>query len=365
MQGTTDTRSGTHVLVVGAGNIGSHLIPHLARLAEVAQVTLVDRDCYEQANLQSQSITARDLGKAKATIQAWRLRQINPLLRVHAIVGAIEDVPLGQLRADVLLACVDSRRARQFINQAAWRLGMPWIDAGVQGEGLLARVNVYVPAPDAPCLECAWDQQDYDLLEHTYPCQGQEPEPAPTTASSGLGALAAALQALECQKLLTNQWDHVAVNRQVLIDAQSHRHYVTTFQRNRQCRFDHGVWTIERLPHPPDELTLQQILAVAKTDARDKDAIALRLEGQTFVEQLTCSGCGYRKSLARFTNRLRQPCRCGQTVLAAGFDLYDWLGVRELPPVLLGRSLYHLGVRNGDVLTLRGEATETHYQIGA
>jgi molybdopterin/thiamine biosynthesis adenylyltransferase len=364
MQDTTISNSGKHIVVVGAGgNIGSHLVSHLARLAVVSRITLIDRDRYEQANLRTQNITVRNLGKAKATAQAQRVRQITPMLSVHAIVDTVEHVPLGQLRGDVIIACVDSRRARQSINQIAWHLGMPWIDAGVQGDGLLARVNVYAPGPDMPCLECTWDQQDYDLLEHTYPCQGQEPEPAPTNAPSSLGGLAAALQAIECQKLLTEQWEHAALSRQVLIDAAAHRQYVTTFQRHSQCRFDHETWTIDRLLSHPDELTLQQVFAKAQT-ANGGTAFALRIPGQQFVQQLSCTGCGQRKPVWQFTNRLRQPCRCGQTLLAAGCDLRDWLDVRELPPALIARSLRHLGVRVGDVLTLRGKTGMTHYQIG-
>ncbi len=366
MQVTTEHNIGKHVIVVGAGgNIGSHLVPHLARLTEVTCVTLIDRDSYEQTNLRSQSITARDLGKAKATVQARHLRRIRPTLHVNTIVDAVEDVPLGQLRADVIVACVDSRSARQYVNQVAWHLGVPWIDAGVQGEGLLARVNVYAPGSNNSCIECSWDQHDYDLLEQTYPCQGQEQEPAPTNAASSLGALAAALQAIECQKLLTDQWAHAAISRQVLIDACYHRHYVTTFQRNNQCLFDHETWTIEQLPHQPEELTLQQVFAFAKKVDGDETSLTLRIEGQNFVRELTCSGCGQTKPIWRFTSRLRRVCRCGQALLAAGFDLHEWLDVRELPPSLAKRSLRRFGVRVGDVITLRDEDNTSHYQIGA
>jgi adenylyltransferase/sulfurtransferase len=174
-------------------------------MSGIGRVTLIDRDTYEKKNLLSQDITPQDVGRSKAAVQARRLRRINPALRVDVIVDAVQNVPLGQLRADIILACLDSRTARQYVNQAAWRLGVLWIDSGVEGRGLLARVNVYVPGPDTPCLECAWDEQDYEALEQTYPCQGETGEPAPTNASSSLGALAASLQAIECQKLLSHK----------------------------------------------------------------------------------------------------------------------------------------------------------------
>src|SRR5262249_39035744 len=159
------------------------------------------------------------------------------------------------LRGDLILACLDSRRARQYVNQAAWRLGVTWIDAGVDAGGLLARVNIYEPGIENTCLECAWDERDYEALEQTYPCSGVANEPAPTNSPSWLGALAASLQANECQKLLAGKIDKAAIGQQVLLDVLYHKHYVTTFKRNPYCRFSHKVWPIERLSYGPAELT--------------------------------------------------------------------------------------------------------------
>ncbi len=86
------------------------------------------------------------MGKAKAQVQTRRLRQINRGLRTRAFGQPLEDLPLGALRCDVILAAVDSRRTRMAINQAAWRLGVPWINAGMDADGLLARVQVFMPA---------------------------------------------------------------------------------------------------------------------------------------------------------------------------------------------------------------------------
>ena len=135
-------REGTHergVIVVGAGgNIGSHLVTHLARMPQLDSVTLIDRDVYEASNLQTQDITPQDVGKRKTAVQARRLKRINPAIRVTAIHDSVERVPLGKLRSNVILACLDSRVARQHVNQFAWRLGVPLIDAGVEAGGMLA-----------------------------------------------------------------------------------------------------------------------------------------------------------------------------------------------------------------------------------
>jgi tRNA A37 threonylcarbamoyladenosine dehydratase len=102
------------VTLIGAGgNIGSHLVPHLGRMPGIQKVTLVDRDIYEERNLISQDILADDIDKPKAHVQASRLRAINPNLHVTPIVGAVENLPLGILRSDVVLTALDSRRSRQ------------------------------------------------------------------------------------------------------------------------------------------------------------------------------------------------------------------------------------------------------------
>jgi molybdopterin/thiamine biosynthesis adenylyltransferase len=149
----------SRIVVVGAGgNIASHLVAHLARARTAREIALIDPDTYDETNLWSQDIRRRDVGRPKAVVQARRLREIDPTLVLDTFVSAVEAVPLGALRADVLLACLDSRAARRAVNTLAWRLGVPWVDAGVHADGRLARVNVHRPGPEAPCYLCAWDE---------------------------------------------------------------------------------------------------------------------------------------------------------------------------------------------------------------
>lgn len=364
----THVRRSKSAVVIGLGNIGGYAAGLLARLPDLERLTLLDRDVYEEKNLASQDVGAGDVGRPKALVQAERLRRINPALHVAALVEDVEQVPLGLLRANVILAGLDSRRARQCVNQqAAWRLGIPWIDAGVRPDGLLARVNVYRPAADQPCLECAWDHRDYELIEQTYPCSGDDPPPAATNAPASLGALAAALQVLECQKLFAEQWERVAVGKQVLVDAGSHRHFVTSFRRNRACRFDHAIWQIDSLEQHVHQLSIGDALALAgRVDA--VAGAALRVEGQVFVRQLVCPRCGEARTLPwRLSGRLgaEQRCvRCQRRMLAPGTEAREWLGERDLPPAAMTDPLRSLGFRDGDVFTVRGENGDRHVEVG-
>jgi hypothetical protein len=362
---------GRSAALIGLGNIGGFAAGLLGRLPDLAQLTLLDRDTYEAKNLVSQDIAAADVGRPKAVVQAERLRRINAGLRVAALVEDLEQVPLGLLRADIILACLDSRRARQCVNQAAWRLGIPWIDAGVRADGLLARVNVYRPGAGQPCLECAWDQRDYELIEQTYPCRGNapvdEPALAPTNAPASLGALAAALQVLECQKVFAGEWQRAAVSKQLLIDAAAHRHFVTSYRPNPACRFDHALWQIDGLERRARQLSVGDTLALA---GRDPAAgAALRVEGQVFVRKLVCPRCGDARALPwRLSGRLgaEQQCvRCQRRMLAPGTDVREWLDESDLLRPALADPLSNLGIRDGDVFTLRGADGDRHIQLAA
>ncbi len=356
-----------HVAVVGAGgNIGSHLVPHLARASGLSRVTLIDRDRYESDNLHTQDIDKRDIGHPKADVQARRLHRINGGLEVAALNIAVEDVPLGALRADVMLACLDSRRARLVVNQAAWRLGVPWINAGVDGSDLLVRIQTFLPAPDAACLECAWDQIDYDAVEQDYPC-GTGASSAPTNAPSSLGALAASLQAIECEKLLAGHTGQTLAGRDLMIDARHHRQFVTAFHRNPNCRMpDHNGWHIARLDAPASRLKLRA-LVVMKADQEAGEQVMFRVAGQRIVLTLTCQKCGASRETFRLERSLRKASichHCGTRLRPSGFDLCDAAPLSAAPRSSLDLPLSRLGVRPGDVFSLTTPSTEERYEVG-
>lgn len=334
-----------HVVLVGAGgNIGSHLGRNLARMQDIGRIVAVDRDVYERRNLVNQDILEQDLGQPKALVQARRLLEIRRDLEVRAIHAPLETLPLGQWRADLIVACLDSRIARQTVNERAWRLGVPWIDSGVLGWESLARVNVYTPGHDAPCLECAWSEDDYRMLEQLYPCAAGINAPAPNGATSELGALAAALLAVECRKMLAGEFDRAAISRQVTVNARWHRLEVTAFRRNERCRFDHAAWPIEPLDCRASAVRIGDLLAMAP---------AVRVPGQRFVRRLVCPACHDEKRLFLLAASLdadhRQCQRCGRPMIAPGFDIVeslDW----NLPSDVKNLTLGEAGLRANDVL---------------
>ncbi len=372
--GSNINGTGTSVTVIGAGgNIGSHLIPHLGRIPGLTRVSLVDMDRYEEVNRQSQDILPGDVGRLKVQVQGRKLRRINPALEVHTIPARVEDVPRGLLRSSLLIAAVDSRLARQTVNQIAFRLGIPWIDTGVDAAGLLVRVNVYVPGADQPCLECAWDDRDYDALEQTYPCRPNgagegDPEVAATNAPSSLGALAASLAVLECRKMLRGQQQHALVNRQLLIDARHHRHYVTAFTRNPRCRFDHVTWNSTGLAMRPSSITLDEFLKLVAARSEGPAAVRIQLEGQAFALRKHClRGCqssGERLQIAdRIPSGQMKCVGCRDEMTIRGIDRFEQLHGRAVTPGDGRRRLSQLGFRTGDIVTVSVGDRITHIEF--
>lgn len=349
------------------GTIGSHVAAHLARTPAVVRVTLVDPDVYDASNLRGQSIGAADVGRKKVHVQARRLRSIDRGLAVATWDEVVESMPRGQLRADVILACLDSRRARQSVNELAFVLGVPWIDAGVSSEAHLARVDVYHPGKRNPCLECAWDDRDYAALEQLYPCLAGGlggGEPAPTNASSSLGALAASLQMIECEKLISRSALAADGGTQVLIDVGRHKHYVTRFRRNPRCRLpSHESLTVEPLSTTARDLTLSETFGLARLR---REASEVHVAGKSFIRGFTCMGCARtRDAFQLVVDAVRPLCRlCRHPMRAAGLDTVDRVELRTLPAKWLGRNLASLGFRAGEIVTVGDARQQRHFELG-
>jgi len=195
------------VTLCGCGALGTVLANHLAR-AGVGSLRIIDRDFIETHNLQRQILfdeeDVRDnLPKAEAA--ARKLRLINSTIQIEPVVTDIDHTNVLDLvgDADLILDGTDNFETRYLINDAAIKLGKPWVYGGVIGsEG---QTMTIVPGK-TPCLRC--------LIEMAPP-----PGMTPTCETAGvLGpavAVIASLEAVEAIKLLTGAND--ALNRDLIV----------------------------------------------------------------------------------------------------------------------------------------------------
>jgi len=377
------TRPKLVIIIVGVGNIGSYAAPLVARIPGLGLVVLIDKDSYEESNLAGQDITRKDVGKTKVEVIGRRLRRINPELKIVTIARAVEDLPLGMIRSTVLLGCVDSRKTRLYLSEMAWSLGVPYIDAGVEPDGLLARLNVFIPGRNSPCYQCGWQQSDYAAVEQTYPCSGGSVPQARTNGVASLGSLAASLQVIEGQKLLSGRPLRVLNGEELMIDASWHRYYVTARRRSPACRFCHEVWKLEMIDQGAGRLTMAKAFALvipahgegpsldSKRQLRNGE-LSLRVPGHHFISMMTCKKCGRRQAVLRLVRRLRPSDRkcdgCGKEEMdALTADMSERLLANRLSPSELSLTLQSIGLEAGDVFsvgyTVGQSTTERHFQI--
>jgi molybdopterin/thiamine biosynthesis adenylyltransferase len=260
------------VLIAGAGNIGSHLAPLLAR-AGVGLLRIVDRDVVEERNLAQQDYEPRDIGCGKAVALARRMQRQIPQLRIEPFVADLEDVPLSAFRVDVLLGALDSRRARQIlVSERGWPLGVPVIDGGV-GEGLLGRVQTFAPGDGAACLECTWGEVDHRHLAAEYPCvPGAVPTAPATVGPACVGAVVAGIMAARCLTLL--EGERPTESREIAFDLRHNRFLASRLRRSLRCHFDHEV--VREVRTLPGDACVGQLLALIEDRFGTKPA---HLEG--------------------------------------------------------------------------------------
>jgi hypothetical protein len=344
-----DAARGKTVVLVGLGNIGSQLLPLLVRAPEIERLVLVDPDSYHVSNLRGQNVRARDVGLTKVDAMARLSAEVCGEVEVVTHARGVEDVPLALLRGDVLASCVDSRRARQTNNSVAWRLGMVMIDAAVQAENQLARVAVYQPGLEQPCLTCRWSAEDYNLLEPVYGCAGpgaaMPPTYAanvpPTNAAPELGSLVAAYQAMAVRRSLAG--DDGFAGHELFVSARHHTMTVARFSHNPSCRFDHQtLGLIER--HAGEHTTVGELVA-------SLGVVRLNVPGHSFVFEAACGVCVELGAVCpTLTREMRLPLcpQCGGKRTAAGQSMREWLPLAQQPA---HRRLAEFGLRAGDVVS--------------
>lgn len=346
---SASNEAGWSATLAGLGNIGSQSVQALARIPGLKRLNLVDPDIYEVKNLVTQAIGPEAVGRAKVDAAAELLRRIRPDLAVQTYQDRLEHVPWGALRADVFLGCLDTKVARRDLNRIARRLGANYVDAGVTGPSLLARVRVF-PAPGETCLECGWGRADYANLEVGYACQGGEALSAETHSPAYLGQLAAAMQVLECHRLQSGAGEGEEAGQafELLIDGANRKYFHSRFRPNPACRFSHGLARPEMIRSRPEQVKLADVLS---------PGMALEAEGDVFVRDLVCPGCQSRQPALIRRRALRVEGRacagCGESMQPLGFTMQDELELAALTGTEAGTSFAAAGFLPGDVFRVR------------
>jgi adenylyltransferase/sulfurtransferase len=156
-----------HVVVIGAGGIGSPVIQYLAA-GGVGRLTIVDDDVVSLSNLQRQTLfTTADEGIAKADRAAAVAVALNPDIEVLAVRERITTDNAADLLAgaDVVVDGSDNFATRLAVADACTRLHIPLVSAALgQFQGQIGTFRGWEPG--LPCYRCfvgdAFDADDCD-----------------------------------------------------------------------------------------------------------------------------------------------------------------------------------------------------------
>ncbi len=340
----------SRLLVVGAGALGNEVMKNLA-LVGVGTTYLIDLDAIEASNL-SRSVLFRsdDAGSPKAEVAARRARELNPEIKVIPIHGdVITDVGLGVFQhVDLVIGCLDNREARLWVNRQCWKVGTPWIDAGIQE--IQGVVKVFVP-PDSACYECAMTERDYQLLNLRYSCpllkrdeilSGKVPT-APTIAS-----MMAALQVQEALKLLHGM--PVSAGTALVFNGVSNQFYATRLPFREDCLSHEAYPPARELPLGRDS-KVADLFGAARPDLEGPLVLALDRE---LVVAIDCPRCDWRAEIMRPRMQVRQGEATCPTCREPGRP--ELVSAVEEGSPLADRTLAAVGVPAYDIVRVDGSS---------
>ncbi|MBA2547346.1 MAG: HesA/MoeB/ThiF family protein [Burkholderiaceae bacterium] len=213
----------THVLVIGAGGLGSPAAYYLAS-AGVATIVLVDGDVVDLTNLQRQILhTTERVGISKALSGQQTLNAINADVHVVPISTRVDSASMDALvkQASIVLDCSDNFATRHAINQACVRYSRPLVSgAAIRFDGQIAVFDLR--RAGSPCYACV------------FPPGGGADELCSTMGVfAPLTGIIGAMQAAEALKLAAGIWSGAA--QLMMLDALAMRWHTVRLTRDPEC----------------------------------------------------------------------------------------------------------------------------------
>ncbi|MFC4988209.1 SAMP-activating enzyme E1 [Saliphagus infecundisoli] len=214
-----------HVVVVGAGGLGSPVVQYLAA-AGVGRIGIIDDDRVERSNLQRQVIHGEgDLGRPKVESAAERVADLNPDIRVdaHETRLTAETAPDLLAGADVVVDASDNFATRYLCNDFCALEGIPLSHGAIyRFEG---QATTFENDGEGPCYRCLFPD-------------APEPGTVPNCATTGvLGVLpgtVGTIQATEAVKYLLGVGD-LLDGRLLTYDAMGLSFETVEIARNPAC----------------------------------------------------------------------------------------------------------------------------------
>jgi molybdopterin/thiamine biosynthesis adenylyltransferase len=347
------------VLVIGAGALGNEILKNLALLG-FGNIVVVDMDVIDATNL-SRSILYRstDVGKRKADVAAKSTRDIFPEASVHPInANVVHGLGLGLFAwADVVLAGLDNREARLWINRACWKMNRPWVDGAIEGINGVARA--FLPGTP-PCYECTLGETDWEILNRRMSCNLlllENDTEGKVATTPTISSIIAGLQVQEAIKLLHGL--PVLAGKGFIFEGLNHTSYRVEYTENADCMSHYSFGEMVSLPNASQEMTLAHLYQRAQQDLNSQNVV---LEfSRDVIHKLSCPACGAEEELFFAVGKVTYAQgRCaadGQ--MRAVITMHSYSGAEPYG----NRTLDQLGLPLFDVFSARSDEREIAYLI--
>ena len=345
------------VLVIGAGALGNEILKNLVLLG-FERIVIVDLDKIEESNL-SRSILYRssDVGSYKAEAAARSVLALAPNVKVKPLVAnVVQDCGLGIFAwSDVIIAGLDNREARLWINRCAWKMNRPWIDGAIEGINGVAKVFV---AGAAPCYECTLGETDWKLLEQRMSCNlllREANTEGKVATTPTISSVIAGIEVQEAVKLLHGM--PTLAGSGFVFEGLNHTSYKVEYTANPDCMSHFTYESVTELARKSSEWTLEDL---RRRGVEDLDAPDVVVEfTRDIVRELECPACGAKEEVFAPVGSIQyEQGRCprdGEMRVVKTIHSYD--GSEDFGK----RSLDKLGLPLFDVFTVRTAENEKAY----
>ena len=345
------------VLVIGAGALGNEILKNLVLLG-FERIVIVDLDRIEESNL-SRSILYRssDVGSYKAEAAARSVLALAPNVKVKPLVAnVVQDCGLGIFAwSDVIIAGLDNREARLWINRCAWKMNRPWIDGAIEGINGVAKVFV---AGAAPCYECTLGETDWKLLEQRMSCNlllREANTEGKVATTPTISSVIAGIEVQEAVKLLHGM--PTLAGSGFVFEGLNHTSYKVEYTANPDCMSHFTYESVTELARKSSEWTLEDL---RRRGVEDLDAPDVVVEfTRDIVRELECPACGAKEEIFAPVGSIKyEQGRCprdGEMRVVKTIHSYD--GSEDFGK----RSLDKLGLPLFDVFTVRTAENEKAY----
>ena len=193
--------SEAHVLVIGAGGLGSPILYYLAAVG-VGNLGVVDFDKVDLTNLNRQILhSTDDLGRVKVESAMEKLQKLNPNIKVKGFNMKLDkdNIKSTIKDYDVIIDAVDNFATRYVISDACYQMNKPLVEGAAVGlDGIIMTI---IPKK-TPCYRCLYPDFDIDS-------QGKTVSAAEIGVLGVVPGIIGTLQALEAIKLITDTGENL------------------------------------------------------------------------------------------------------------------------------------------------------------